>query len=128
MMEQVKGIKVNKERVYLSDLEEDIQKATREPLENTMQEEYDKLKIKEAQERMLDEVEHVNNPAHYQSKCKDADIDCITAMRAAYGDVETSIWCKLNAFKYLWRCENKGKMKEDLEKARWYLNKIIELT
>jgi len=28
--------------------------------------------------------------------------------------------------KYLWRYERKGKGKEDLKKAQWYLNKLIE--
>jgi len=69
---------------------------------------------------------NVVNPNHYQSKNNDISIDCITAMRAAFGDKEVATWCKLNAFKYIWRCDNKGEL-EDIEKADWYLNKYKEL-
>ena len=31
-----------------------------------------------------------------------------------------------NAFKYVWRCDDKGNHTEDLEKALWYLNRAIE--
>jgi len=32
-----------------------------------------------------------------------------------------------NAFKYQWRCEKKGSPKKDLEKAQWFLNKLMEV-
>jgi hypothetical protein len=47
-------------------------------------------------------------------------------MVAAYGKEAVSIFCLLNAFKYLWRSEHKNG-KEDLEKAIWYLKKRLEL-
>jgi hypothetical protein len=68
----------------------------------------------------------VNNPSHYQSMVKDLSIDCITAMRAAFGDYEAAIFCKLNAFKYIWRASSKNG-NEDISKASWYLNKYKEL-
>ena len=68
----------------------------------------------------------VNNPSHYQSMMKDLNIDCITAMRAAFGDYETAVFCKLNAFKYNWRASSKNG-NEDIQKAIWYLNKYLEL-
>lgn len=68
----------------------------------------------------------VNNPSHYQSMNAKIDIDCITAMRAAFGDYETSVFCKLNAFKYNWRADSKGE-NTDIKKAIWYLNKFLEL-
>ena len=67
----------------------------------------------------------VHNPYHYQPQ-KEGGIDCITAMRHAFGDEEVSIFCKLNAFKYNWRCDNKGGV-TDISKAVWYLNKYLEL-
>ena len=68
----------------------------------------------------------VNNPSHYQSMVADLNIDCITAMRAAFGDDEVATFCKLNAFKYNWRAQSKGG-NVDIGKAIWYLNKYLEL-
>ena len=63
----------------------------------------------------------VNRPAHYTS----GGIDCIDAMQAAFGDEAVKDFCLCNAFKYLWRHRNKNGV-EDLKKARWYLNRLIE--
>lgn len=68
------------------------------------------------------EVEMVNHPAHYN----DGRIECIDAMIDAFGNNEVMSFCKINAFKYIWRAEHKGGVK-DIEKAAWYLNKYIEL-
>ena len=35
-------------------------------------------------------------------------------------------YCKGACLKYLWRYERKDKPLEDLKKAQWYLNKLIE--
>lgn len=67
----------------------------------------------------------VNNPSHYQSLCKDG-IDCITAMRHAFGDDVVAAFCKCNAMKYIWRESSKGG-NESIQKAIWYLNKYLEL-
>lgn len=68
------------------------------------------------------EVEMVNHPAHYN----DGQIECIDAMIDAFGNKEVMSFCKINAFKYIWRAEHKGGT-EDIKKAAWYLNKYIEL-
>jgi hypothetical protein len=47
-------------------------------------------------------------------------------MRAAFGHYETAVFCKLNAFKYVWRASSKNG-NEDIDKASWYLNKYREL-
>ena len=65
----------------------------------------------------------VNHPPHYQGN----GMECIDAMVAAYGRLDTAAFCKLNAFKYIWRCSYKGKCIEDVDKAIWYLNKFKEL-
>lgn len=70
-----------------------------------------------------DETSEVDHPSHYNQ----GSIECIDAMKSAYGLSDTLAFCKLNAFKYIWRCEEKGKEKEDLEKAVWYLNKAIDI-
>ena len=63
----------------------------------------------------------VNHPAHYTS----GGIECIDAMQAAFGAEAVKDFCLCNAFKYLWRHRNKNGV-EDLKKARWYLNRLIE--
>lgn len=67
--------------------------------------------------------EYVNHPSHYQGN----GIECIDAMVAAFGVSEVATFCKLNAFKYIWRSNYKGKCVEDIQKATWYLNKFNEL-
>ena len=77
-------------------------------------------------------VETVEHPQHYNQ----GSIECIDAMIAAFGTAEVISFCKLNAFKYIWRAkenlilnaEDKLNTLEDLNKASWYINKTIELT
>lgn len=64
----------------------------------------------------------VNHPPHYTQ----GDIECIDAMKSAFGACELAVYCKIAAFKYIWRCEHKNGI-EDIKKAVWYLNKLIEL-
>lgn len=70
----------------------------------------------------FDVVDMVNKPPHYTN----GDIECIDAMRAAFGADELAVYCKIAAFKYIWRCDLKGGI-EDVKKARFYINKYIEL-
>ena len=96
----------------------------------TMAEEYDRIKDKvidemNAHHSPADLDDDPVNPAHYMSYYKDG-IDCITAMKHAFGIEATAIFCKLNAFKYIWRETSKNGV-EDCKKAVWYLNKYLEL-
>ena len=59
----------------------------------------------------------VNSPKHYAGD----SIECIDAMVQQFGIENVRMYAKINSFKYLWRCEKKGKPKQDLEKAAWYL-------
>lgn len=70
--------------------------------------------------------EQVNHPSHYK---KEGGIECIEAMQSAFGPEAVVDFCKLNAFKYVWRAGAKAGNSEaqDLEKARWYLGKAVEL-
>lgn len=54
-------------------------------------------------------------------------IECIDAMLSAFGEEAVKDFCLLNAFKYLWRCRDKNGT-QDLEKAKWYIEKIITLS
>lgn len=69
-------------------------------------------------------IEMVEHPQHYNQ----GNIECIDAMLAAFGATEVISFCKLNAFKYIWRAEDKLNTLEDLKKAAWYIDKTIELT
>ena len=57
------------------------------------------------------EADVVNHPAHYNHNMSDD---------------EFKGYLKGNAIKYLWRYGYKDKPKQDLDKAQWYLNKLIE--
>lgn len=71
----------------------------------------------------MEEHDNINHPEHYCT----GSIECIDAMIAAYGKKDVEIFCRLNAFKYLWRSKHKNKYVEDLGKALWYLKKADEL-
>lgn len=64
----------------------------------------------------------VSKPSHYAA----GDIECIDAMIAAYGSEAVKDFCKCNAFKYQWRFDKKNG-EEDIKKAQWYQNKLMEL-
>lgn len=63
----------------------------------------------------------VQRPDHYNQ----GGIECIDAMRAAFGDAAVETFCQLNAFKYNWRAHEKGDSEQDLKKALWYLRMSI---
>ena len=64
----------------------------------------------------------VTKPEHYNS----GGIECIEAIKASMSAEEFKGYLKGNALKYLWRYSYKGKPKQDLEKAKWYLERLIE--
>ena len=63
----------------------------------------------------------VNHPAHYTQ----GGIECIDAIKASMTPDEYAGYLKGNIQKYLWRYENKGGV-QDLEKAMWYLDRLIK--
>ena len=68
------------------------------------------------------ELDLINNPSHYNT----GDIECIEAIQSSMTTRQFQGYLKGNVMKYVWRHEYKGKMLDDLRKARWYLNKLIE--
>lgn len=64
-----------------------------------------------------DEVDYVNHPPHY--KGHPSGVECIDI-------VEHMGFCLGNAVKYIWRADLKGNAVQDLEKAKWYLEREIE--
>lgn len=67
--------------------------------------------------------EDVANPSHYTS----GDIECIDAIRASMTDEGFIQYLRGNVMKYIWRYDKKGFAKKDLEKAVWYITKIISM-
>lgn len=66
-------------------------------------------------------VDMVNSPPHYNQ----TGIECIQAISAAT-DKGFKYYLQGNIMKYLWRFDYKDKPLEDLQKAKWYLDKLIE--
>ena len=64
----------------------------------------------------------VNKPAHYNS----GKIECIDAIFESMSNEEFCGYLKGNVLKYVWRYRYKGKPVEDLKKARWYLDRLID--
>lgn len=58
----------------------------------------------------------VNHPTHYNAH--PAGIECIDVVEHMGFNVG-------NAIKYLWRADHKGAPIQDLEKARWYIDREI---
>ena len=66
---------------------------------------------------------NINHPDHY----KTGNYECIKVMKEIFGEEKVKDFCKMNAFKYLYRCEHKGKKTEDVKKAVWYLTRWLNL-
>lgn len=63
----------------------------------------------------------INHPAHYTQ----GEVECIDAIKAALGPEGFRTYLRGNAIKYLWRAPHKGGT-QDLHKARWYLDRLIQ--
>ena len=72
-------------------------------------------------DKSTDIVDMVNSPPHYNA----TGIECIDAIQAATED-GFEYYLQGNIMKYLWRYRYKNG-NEDLKKARWYLDKLIEV-
>lgn len=72
--------------------------------------------------RPLEKMKDNINPDHYKS---DVEIQCIDAIQASMSAEQFKGHLKACSMKYLWRYEKKNGV-EDLRKARWYLQKLIE--
>lgn len=67
--------------------------------------------------------EEINSPSRYNKN----GFECIEVMIAIFGKEAVRQFCKLNAFKYIWRESDKGKV-NDIKKANYYLKKYVELS
>lgn len=66
--------------------------------------------------------DNVNHPSHYET----GKFECIEVMLETQGKEAVKNFCICNAFKYIYRHNNKNGV-EDIKKAKWYLDKYIEI-
>jgi Protein of unknwon function (DUF3310) len=66
-------------------------------------------------------MDKINKPEHYTM----GKIECLDAIESALTSEEFEGYLKGNIFKYIWREMHKGET-EDLLKAKFYLDKLIE--
>ena len=99
-----------------------VDKEKYESLKNTVKE-LEELKTPTI-ENFADEehTDNVNHPSHYET----GKYECIDVMIETQGVEAVKSFCKCNAFKYIYRANNKNGL-EDIQKAIWYLNKYVEL-
>ena len=70
------------------------------------------------------EIDMVNHPAHYTA----GNVECIDALESMSMGYHDTVQAALawQVVKYVWRSPLKGKQLEDLQKAQFYLNRLIE--
>lgn len=66
--------------------------------------------------------DNVNHPSHYET----GKFECFDVMREALGDNVVKDFCIANSFKYIYRHKRKNGV-EDIKKAKWYIDKYLEL-
>ena len=81
----------------------------------------DYMRMMAEKEKAMEEKDMVNSPIHYNK----AGIETIDALEAMLVD-GFDFYLQGNIVKYLWRFRYKNGV-EDLKKAQWYLNKLIEV-
>ena len=69
----------------------------------------------------MKKIDLVNSPPHYNQQ----KVECIDAIQSATND-GFEFYLQGNILKYIWRYRYKNGV-EDLQKAQWYLNKLIEV-
>jgi hypothetical protein len=99
-------------------------------LNDTTPEQWDALRktgleawMQAAHEEAEQIIDNVNNPSHYNT----GGIECIEAIEQSMTEEAFKGYLKGNVQKYMWRYESKAKPAEDLKKACWYLNKLLEV-
>lgn len=78
--------------------------------------------VKEEITKLVDSLDTNVHPKHYTY----STYECIEVLRDVLGEEGFKEFCRGNVFKYLWRYNHKNG-KEDLLKAKYYLEKLIEV-
>ena len=93
-------------------------------IDEAMMKVYVDMSREELESYIFDEEEDVvNNPNHYNT----GSIECIEGIQASMSTEAFAGYLKGNCMKYLWRYDYKGKPVEDLQKAQWYLAKLLNV-
>ena len=74
-----------------------------------------------SEEAMVKSYDVVNKPEHYNN----GGMECIDAIQGMLTHDEYIGYLRGNAMKYMWRFRYKGKPIEDLRKARWYEERMM---
>jgi len=120
-------------KVYLDAAQEEIYKEVKETewwkqrmenIERVNKEEKEMSKEELESHIFYEEEEEdmVGSPKHYNT----GNIECIEAIEESMSSVAFKGYLKGNCMKYLWRYDYKGKQVEDLQKAQWYLAKLLQ--
>lgn len=80
-------------------------------------------KVKDHGNVTTEEGDNVNHPFHYM---REGAMECIDEMVTLFGIEEVKSFCKLNAWKYRYRANEKNGL-EDMKKSDWYIKKYREL-
>jgi len=72
--------------------------------------------------RTKKQFDSVEKPFHYNT----GDIECIDYIKQVLGNEGFISYCQGNMIKYQHRHRYKNKPVEDMEKASWYMNKMME--
>lgn len=67
-------------------------------------------------------TDSVNHPPHYTKGV----VECIEAIKSALGVDGFKSYCKGQVIKYLWRAEHKNNPTEDIRKANWYMQRLVD--
>ncbi len=70
----------------------------------------------------IEKTDMVNSPKHYRMQ----GVEAIDILEMSMTEEEFLGYLKGNVSKYLLRYKYKSKPKEDLQKAKWYIEKLIE--
>ena len=70
------------------------------------------------------EFDIIEKPEHYNY----GKVECIDVISDVLGKQGLIDYCHGNAMKYIFRAKHKGKFIENIKKAIWYLNRIVEET
>ena len=93
-------------------------------IDESMMQVYVDMSKEELEAYIFDEDEDVvNSPNHYNN----GSIECIEGIQASMSTEAFAGYLKGNCMKYLWRYDYKGKPVEDLQKAQWYLAKLLNV-
>jgi|TARA_R110000787_G_scaffold52724_1_gene124076 hypothetical protein len=73
-------------------------------------------------ENLIAQYNSVSKPFHYNT----GEVECIDYIKQVLGNEGFISYCQGNMIKYQHRHRYKSKPVEDMEKASWYMNKMME--